>query len=169
MTTSRLYIVSTARKLSSTHRTEQDTVRLKKSRAYLSIPGAAPTCVAWGGPKRISVGYDNGVSHIRCRYMHKILILKSLGYIAVWDAQTILQSPDEDVEKALYSVAPIHETVVRCIAWHGYDDPTQFVSCGNDSHIKLTDYRDPFVNVTLQRSRSMWIFARSRKEKRWHS
>lgn len=78
-----------------------------------------------------------------------------VGYIAVWDAQTILQLPEKDVQESLYFCAPIHETVVRCIAWHGYKDPVHFVSCGNDSHIKLTDYRDPWASIPLQRSRSI--------------
>ncbi|KAF7723090.1 hypothetical protein EC973_002374 [Apophysomyces ossiformis] len=64
-----------------------------------------------------------------------------------------LHSNTEQFEGSLRCNIRAHDSAVRSIAWHGVQDPVNIVSTGNDGALNVHDIRDPFVTMSLLRSR----------------
>ncbi|CAO3643353.1 unnamed protein product [Cunninghamella blakesleeana] len=117
-------------------------LKVNNSRYSMSFNNSIITEIAWGGYKKLALG-------------------TSSGQISVWNMEAALHYNNTDnadnrlQKKFMIFNNTVHDSGVRRIAWHGWDDPVNFASAGNDGQIFIVDINDPFVPILIQRARSI--------------
>ncbi|ORZ25648.1 WD40-repeat-containing domain protein [Absidia repens] len=118
-------------------------LKIKQARCVFALPNASATTIAYGGHKKLAIGYSS-------------------GNISLWNMTKALENDQQenarDIRRStrfmIFNVI-IHDAGVQAIAWHGMNDPVNIASGGNDGKLTCLDSRDPYIPMNLIRTRSI--------------
>ncbi|KAI9486287.1 MAG: hypothetical protein EXX96DRAFT_548476 [Benjaminiella poitrasii] len=130
------------RKVLSPNTDENETIylRIDRSRCAFAITTSQVTSIAWGGHSKLATGH-------------------AVGNLAVWDMEAALRNTSDNNDMPrnrhlIFSCIPF-DASVRSISWNGHDNPDKLVAGGYDGRLVMIDINDPFIGLTLNRSRSI--------------
>lgn len=116
-------------------------MKIKRARCTLLVKGHAPTCISWGGHKKLAVGCTS-------------------GSVIVWDMLSLLSADNQSKDELeclphILQSFLVLDANVSAVCWNGIRDPDRFVVSGYDGHVLVVDTNDPGLRLSLVRLRNI--------------